>query len=100
MSHENPRQTQERPLHSLRVTVWCGTSAGNVLGPYFFENYDGTTYTITGEKYRSMIRNFMIPEMEKLEHNHVWFQQDGAMSHTAGETMALLKEYFLARLIS
>ena len=99
-SHENPRQTQERPLHSPRVTVWCGISAANVLGPYFFENDDGTTSTITGEKYRSKIRNFMIPEIERLELNHACFQQDGATSHTVRETTALLKEHFPARLIS
>ena len=42
----------------------------------------------------------MIPEIERLEHNHVWFQQDGATSQTARETMALLKEHFPVRLIS
>ena len=100
-SHENPHQIQEKPLHSPRVTVWCGISAGFVLGPYFFENDDGTTSTVTGEKYRSMIRNFMIPELER--HGFIqtcWFQQDGATSHTARETMARLMEYFPARLIS
>ena len=50
------------PLHYS-----VGISADNVLGPYFFENDDGTTSTVTGEKYRSMIRNFMIPEIERLE---------------------------------
>ena len=42
----------------------------------------------------------MIPEIERLEHNHVWFQQDGATSQTARETMALLKEHFPVCLIS
>ncbi|KAF2345053.1 Protein of unknown function DUF4817 [Trinorchestia longiramus] len=31
--NENPREIQERPLHSLRVTVWCGITASNVIGP-------------------------------------------------------------------
>ena len=100
-SHENPHQIQERPLHSPRVTVWCGISAGFLLGPYFFENDDGTTSTVTGEKYRSMMRNFMIPEIEKQGLvQDFWFQQDGATSHTARETMALLREHFPGRLIS
>ena len=99
-SSENPEQTQERPLHSPRVTVWCGLNAVSVLGPYFFENDDGTTSTVTGEKYRVMIREFLIPEIERLGVHHAWFQQDGATSHTARETMALLREHFPGRLIS
>jgi hypothetical protein len=31
----------QKPLHSEKVTVWCGVSAFGVLGPYFFENATG-----------------------------------------------------------
>ena len=98
-SDENPREIQERPLHSLRVTVWCGISASRVYGPYFFEN-DNATVTITGERYRSMITEFLIPELERQNVYHTWFQQDGATAHTARETMTLLKDCFPNRLIS
>ncbi|GFU70897.1 putative transposable element [Trichonephila clavipes] len=46
-----------------------------------------------------MITNFFIPELN----NHVqelWFQQDGATSHTARATIDLLKDTFGDRLIS
>ena len=33
---ENPRKIQERPLHSLRVTVWCGINASTVIGQCIF----------------------------------------------------------------
>ena len=56
---------------------------------------------MAGEKYRSMMRNFMIPEIERQGLvQDFWFQQDGATSHTARETMALLRELFPGRLIS
>ncbi|GFX25433.1 uncharacterized protein TNCV_1424171 [Trichonephila clavipes] len=34
---ENPRTFQEIPLHSPKVTVWCGFTATFILGPLFFE---------------------------------------------------------------
>ena len=65
---------RERPLHSLRVTVWCGVTASTVLGPYFFES-DGVTETVTSERYRKMIREFFISDLERQNiHNSIWFQ--------------------------
>jgi hypothetical protein len=33
---ENPQRLRLRPLHSARVTVWCGVANFGVVGPYFF----------------------------------------------------------------
>jgi len=35
---ENPRELHQRPLHSSKVTVWCGVSKVGIVGPYFFED--------------------------------------------------------------
>ena len=32
----NPRELHEKPLHSPKVTVWCGVTGTEVVGPYFF----------------------------------------------------------------
>ena len=98
-SAENPREIQERPLHFLRVTMWCGISASRVYGLYFFEN-DNATVTVTGERYCSMIRGFLIPELERQNVHQTWFRKDGATAHKTRETMALLKDCFPNRLIS
>lgn len=97
---ENPRILHERPLHPLRVTVWCGICAEKVIGPYFFEDTTGNAVTVTGERYRSMIQEFLVPEVEALDQQHMWFQQDGATAHTANVTMEILREIFPGRLIS
>ncbi|GFX95952.1 uncharacterized protein TNCV_2085321 [Trichonephila clavipes] len=34
---ENPRTFQDIPLHSPKVTVWCGFTAKFILGPFLFE---------------------------------------------------------------
>ena len=33
---QNPHEVHERPLHSLKVTVWCAIGKVGVIGPYFF----------------------------------------------------------------
>jgi len=87
-------------LHPLKTTVWCGIHAGNIIGPYFFENDQGVAVTVTAERYQDMIRHFLVPEMEEQGLQDMWFQQDGATAHTARSTIQLLNDVFPRRLIS
>ena len=50
--------TQQSPLHPEKVTVWCALWSEDVIGPYFFEDDDGTTVTVNAEHYGHMITNF------------------------------------------
>jgi hypothetical protein len=50
-SDNNPRQLHEKPLHSRKVTVWCGVSAFGIVGPYFFEDENGLAVAVTSERY-------------------------------------------------
>jgi transposase len=97
---ENPRIMQQREMHPLRATVWCGFWAGGVLGPFFFEDHEGKAVTINGERYRDMISTQLWPKLEDTEIDNLWFQQDGATCHTARQTLALLHEKFPQRVIS
>ena len=53
---ENPRVIHEHPLHALKVTVWCGITSSRIIGPYFFEDVDGNTVTVNGNRYRQMLQ--------------------------------------------
>lgn len=97
---DNPRIIQETPLHPLKVTVWCGICVDRVIGPYFFEDAGGNAITVTGERYRTMLREFLIPSLDELGLEHIWFQQDGATAHTARDTMDLVRDAFPGRVIS
>ncbi|KAF2355783.1 RNA-polymerase II-associated protein 3-like C-terminal domain [Trinorchestia longiramus] len=44
-SAENPKIVHEIPLHSEKITVWCGMTSERIIGPYFFENQNGETAT-------------------------------------------------------
>ncbi|GFV28045.1 putative transposase [Trichonephila clavipes] len=66
----------------------------------FFKNDEGHNVTVNGDRYREMITNFFIPELNNHDVQELWFQQDGATCHTARATIDLLKDTFADRLIS
>ncbi|GFV69096.1 uncharacterized protein TNCV_2929251 [Trichonephila clavipes] len=83
-----------------KLTVWSALWAGGILGPYFFINDEGYNVTVNSNRYRAMITNFFIPELNNHDVQELWFQQDGARCHTARATIDLLKDTFGDRLIS
>lgn len=97
---ENPQVIHEEPLHALKLTVWCGIYAEKVIGPYFFEDAVGNTVTVNGDRYREMINDFLLPQIDELGLEDMWFQQDGATAHTARATMDILRPAFPGRIIS
>ncbi|GFX22570.1 hypothetical protein TNCV_2785051 [Trichonephila clavipes] len=99
-SEANPQVFVETPLHPEKLTVWCALWAGGIIGPYFFKNDEGHNVTVNGDRYRAMITNFFIPELNNHDVQELWFQQDGATCHTARATIDLLKDTFGDRLIS
>ncbi|GFV23906.1 transposable element Tc3 transposase [Trichonephila clavipes] len=56
--------------------------------------------TVNGDRYRAMITNFFIPELNNHDVRELWFQQDGVTCHTARATIDLLKDTLGDRLIS
>ncbi|GFV66285.1 transposable element Tcb1 transposase [Trichonephila clavipes] len=99
-SEANTQVYVETPLHPEKLTVWCALWAGGIIGPYFFKNDEGHNVTVNGDRYRAMITNFFIPELNNHDIQELWFQQDGSTCHTARATIDLLKDMFGDRLIS
>ncbi|GFX76500.1 uncharacterized protein TNCV_2130511 [Trichonephila clavipes] len=100
LSEANPQVYIETPLHPEKLTVWCALWDGGIIGPYFFKNDEGHNVTFDSDRYRAMIINFFIPELKNHDVQELWFQQDGAICHTARSTIDLLKDTFGDRLIS
>ncbi|GFW19152.1 putative DD41D transposase [Trichonephila clavipes] len=99
-SEANPQVYVETPLHPEKLTVWCALWAGGIIGPYFFKNDEGHNVTVNGDRYKAMITNFFIPELNNHDVQELWSQQDGATCHTAHATIDLLKDTFGDQLIS
>lgn len=100
-SEENPGAIHEKPLHAEKVTVWCAMSARGIIGPFFFEDINGSAVTVNSVRYVAMIQNFLTPQLARFAVNeHSMFQQDGATSHTARVAMNAVKALFPGGVIS
>ncbi|GFV62121.1 uncharacterized protein TNCV_4109241 [Trichonephila clavipes] len=62
-SEANPQVYVETPLHPETLTVWCALWAGGIIGPYFIKNDEGHNVRVNGDRYRAMITNIFIPEL-------------------------------------
>ena len=64
---ENPKMIIEMPLYPKRITVWCGFWAGGIIEPYYSENEAGVAVLMNGLRYRTMINEFLWPELKDME---------------------------------
>ena len=92
----------EKPLHSQKVTAWCAFSAKGVIGPFWFQDQDGSTATITKERYTRTLNRFwkQLQTKHQTHRNLFWFQQDGATPHTSNIALEWLEAHFCGRVIS
>lgn len=100
---EKPETFIEKPAHPEYVTVWCAISAQGPIGPYFFEDSNGTRVTVDQFTYQDMIENYFVPKLREKcgeSFNEQIFHQDGATPHTAGLTIELLHKHFGNNIIS
>jgi hypothetical protein len=74
-TEENPQQLYQQPLHSARVTIWCGVTNFGVTGPYFLEDKDGHAVAVTSARYFGMLWNFLTQELSRrgIELSTIWF---------------------------
>jgi hypothetical protein len=93
----NPYELHEKPLHSERVTVWCGVASFGITGPYFFEDRNGHAVTVTSDRCVNMLNAFLLPQLANRNLPQILFQQDGAIAHTARQSMAVLRPAFRGR---
>ena len=66
----------------------------------FFLNEAGAAVSVNELRYRTIINEFLWPELEDIDVDDVYLQQDGVTCHTKGETIGLLREKFSGRVVS
>ena len=97
---QKPDTRSSVPLHSQKVTVWCGFNSRKVFGPYFYEDSEsGKAVTVTKERYTEMLAQIFPEDSEDVDSEAI-FQQDGAPAHTSRMAMEFLSNRFPNRLIS
>ena len=55
----------EKPAHPKRVTVGCGFWSRTIIGPFFFENEQGEAVIVNGDRYRTMLNEFLFTKIEE-----------------------------------
>ncbi|GFT80882.1 DUF4817 domain-containing protein [Trichonephila clavipes] len=94
----NPREYTQKPLHSPKVTAWCGFTGSFIIGP-FFETQCAVngwiTETVNAQRYLTLLRETVVPCLiQRGQISNVTFMQDGATSHTANPVKAFLIQTF------
>ncbi|GFX06179.1 DUF4817 domain-containing protein [Trichonephila clavipes] len=95
----NPREYTQKPLHSPKVTAWCGFTGSFIIGPFFFETQcpvnGWITETVNVQRYLTLLRETVMPCLiQRGQISNVKFMQDGTTSHTANPVKAFLIQTF------
>ena len=59
-----------------------------------------TAVTVNGDRYRTMLNEFLFTKIVEQDIGNIWFQQDGATCHTSEATLDVLRLVFKDRIIS
>ena len=58
LSSTKPEIKVSKPLHSVKVTVWCVVTAPKIIGLFLYEDLEtGAALTITEERYVTMLEH-------------------------------------------
>ena len=96
-SDANPLERHQHLLYVPKFTVWFAVWSTEVIWSNFYEDENGQTITLTSQRYTEMINEFLAPNLPP--NNNLWFEQDGATSHTAVIITAAIRLLFLQRVI-
>jgi len=95
-----PEHCLQRPLHSVKCTAWVAISKHGIIGPFWFEDDNERSVTISTERYVQVLGKFCSALSRRRGVVRVlqWFQQDGTTHHTSNESLAWLQQRFPDRL--
>ena len=83
----------------IKVMCWVGLVNGKILPIHWFKE-DGQPVRVSGEKYLDLLEETVWPAVRIRTAGQLWFQQDGAPSHSTNRALAFLNEKFKGRVIN
>ncbi|GBM81074.1 hypothetical protein AVEN_100540-1 [Araneus ventricosus] len=101
----NIRASHTIPLHSPKVTIWCGFTSQFILGPFFFEENDDNDpvpCSVTSLRYRNILNSFFYTQLQqRICFSSTTFMRDCAPPHSGLSVQRFLRQHFIdARVIS
>ena len=76
-----------------RLNVWAGLINNRLIGPFFIDG------NLNANKFLRLLRDHIIPEIEPLNIENIWFQMDGAPAHSCRIVTNYLNDVFGERWI-
>ena len=64
------------------------------------QRHNWDIFLLNGDRYRAILNEYLFTKIEEEDIGIIWFQQDGAMYHTAEATLDVLRPVFEDRIIS
>ncbi|KAA6358437.1 MAG: putative transposable element tc3 transposase, partial [Streblomastix strix] len=91
----NPHYYFDVPHLRAKQMVWCGICSKGIFGPYFVDDI------VDQDVYKKIICDKLLPDLHIQfgSLRNLYFQQDGAPSHTANQSKDFLEELFENRTI-
>ena len=83
--HLRHRKTRTHTLKSRLVRIYA---------IFFFVNEQGNAVTVNGDRYWTILNEFLFTKIEEEDIVNVWFQQDSATCHTAEPKLDVLRPVF------
>jgi hypothetical protein len=67
-----------------------------IVGPFFFDNDNGESITVTAEHCVAMLQNFLLPQLEAngADPKNIYVQQNGATEHTTRHCINMVCNLF------
>ena len=79
------------------MPVWCGFWSGGIIGSIFFENEQGESVTVNGDRYLVMLNEFLLTKIEEDNIGNIWFQQDDVRWRTADLHSTVFEDRIISR---
>ena len=89
------------PIHARYTSSKCiprkslfgaDFALAEIINPYFFQNEAGVAITVNGERYRSMISNFLWPKMDDMDTDNMCVPTEWHTRATPHATIDILHE--------
>lgn len=88
-AQHNPKMSVEKLQKRPKLTVWCGFTSSNVVGPFILRE------TMNGVRYLNMLREQVWPVISRWENaQSIIFMQDGAPPHYHQDVRSWLNRRF------
>ena len=68
---ENWHACIEKPTYLKRVSVWCEFWCRDIIGKFFFEKEQGAAATVNGDRYRTMLDEFLFTKIEEEDNGNI-----------------------------